>query len=182
MVGLILLLLALAGGAEAGEDETLAQQRARRSLEQLHAWLQRDPALPAWRGAVFQKLSWLERIDDPAVHLAWMELARGGSDADEANLLLYRRRQGLPLGALADRLEGPEVCLEYALFLWGESRLQEAASALGDFVQRYPADARFRDNLDWLLERQPPSFSCDGDARATALAVMLQRQRALAGG
>lgn len=184
MAGLILLLLGLlAGGRDRARAETGPRdlppgiEAAREA--RYRAWLERllaapQPEAPGWRGAVFQALRWLEFAPVEVALPGWETLAASGRDGDLANLLLYRRRHGLPLLPPAPG-EGVESTLERALALWGQGRLREAAAAFRAARRRFPDDPRLLENLLWLEARAPEPLAAAATPRSVALAVLARR-------
>lgn len=154
------------------QDAPPAWQEDLRLLEELLAAPR--PADLLWQSRVFLRASRLEHAPTERVLPAWQWLARDGSDRSRANLVLYERRQGLPLEPPQPD-EGPETTLERCLALWAEARLPESRAALEKAVQRFPDDSRFRDNLLWLDLRPPQALRFDATPRQLALAVLTAR-------
>jgi hypothetical protein len=161
----LLALFLWAAAWSVGQEPTDPLQRLQTLLEAP------KPADASWRKSIWAQLMQLEHGPVEQVLPGWQVLAESGADRDQANLLVYQRRHGLPLAA-AITLEGAESSLERCLALWGAGQLSEAQIALKHATELYPADIRFRDNLLWLELNPPARISLDGDARHLALAVL----------
>ncbi|MAW62135.1 MAG: hypothetical protein CMJ94_15065 [Planctomycetes bacterium] len=135
-----------------------------------------EPALGDrdWRVSVWEHLTRLEHVGDPAVLQGWEALAASGADPDLANLFLFQRRQGLPRLPLQEG-EGPELTLERCLAAWGDGDLAETARRLRAALERFPEDRRLQENLLWLEMRRPAVIELDGSGRHLALAVLAAR-------
>jgi len=162
----LLPLLAVLGAP--GQPESLHRAR----LAELLAAPR--PADPVWRGLLFQSASRLDHAPSSEVLAAWEALAVSGADGDLSNLILYRRRSGLPLPTAAVS-EDVDSALERALAAWGAGDSGAAQAGLQDGLRRWPADARFASNLDWLARRPPARVAATADARALAHAVLAAR-------
>ncbi len=175
MAGLILALLL---AASAGDPLPRLEARRARVLEQLGQMLEAPQAdSGAWRARLFH---WVRRLDhqlDPRVQAGWQLLADHGGPGDRANLVLYQRRHQLPLSIDGTELAPVDPMLEYALALWGESRLEETRTCLQRARAAYPEDSRLRGNLAWLDGAPPAPLSLRADPRPTALAVLAARSR-----
>ena len=132
-----------------------------------------QPESGAWQGMLFQSASRLEHAPVAAVLPAWQALAAAGGDSAIGNLILYARRHGLPLPP-PDLREDVDATLERALAAWG-ARDAAAADRLRSGLERWPADDRYRSNLQWLERRPPEALSASSDARALAHAVLAAR-------
>ncbi|MFK5956045.1 MAG: hypothetical protein QM477_06335 [Planctomycetota bacterium] len=112
------------------------------------------------------------------VRQGWAYMAAEGTDAAQANFILYCRRQGLPLPAKT-LSEGVNADLERALSLWGEGRLAATEEALKTGLLAYSGDSRYRGNLDWLSMDPPQSVSSVSTSRELAQAVLASRNSRL---
>lgn len=167
MAGLNLLHFVFAFLAP-GQPDALHQLRLAELLEEPHA------TDSSWQGMLFQSASRLEHSPMAEVLPAWQALAAAGGDAELGNLILYRRRHGLPLPAL-DVKEGVDASLERALAAWGAQDGAAAASQLHAGLARWPSDDRYRSNLLWLERQAPASVDPHADARALAHAILAGR-------
>jgi hypothetical protein len=168
LLPLLPLLAALGALGAPGQPEALHSFR----LAELLAAPR--PADPVWRGMLFQSASRLDHAPSAAVLAAWEALAVSGADGDLSNLILYRRRAGLPLPAEAVS-EGVDSALERALAAWGAGDTGTALAGLQDGLRRWPADTRLASNLDWLTRNPPAHVAATADTRALAQAVLAAR-------
>lgn len=172
MVGLILALC----GWLFGESPSVAQQEPpERHVDRVAQLLERpQPQRLSWRKTLFQSLTRIEHGPEGLVREGWAWMAAEGSDAAQANFILYCRRQGLPLPEVS-LTEGAGSGLERALALWGSGQLEACATALRSAHRTYPDDARYQGNLDWLAMDLPQSVSAQASSRELVQAVLATR-------
>jgi len=171
LVGLILWFWSCLAPENSEPQGALPERHVARVAELLS-----DPhpdQLP-WLKTLFQSLRRVEHGPVRIVRQGWAYMAAEGTDAAQANFILYCRRQGLPLPEKA-LLEGGNADLERALALWGEARLTATKEALERGLQAYSGDSRYRGNLDWLSMEPPQSVSSVSTSRELAQAVLASR-------
>lgn len=152
--------------------------------EQLKALLaQPTPATPVWRARVYDLAVRLE-LDAPGLAEQGLALlATHGNDADRANWVLLRRRQGVEATeqVFVEKFSEPpqlEALLELALAAWGRGDL---ATARALFLRAplaedgLPADPRHAENLAWLDRRPNRPTPLHAGPRTIALAVLAAR-------
>ncbi len=132
------------------------------------------PLLPEWRKKVFLHLRDLEFTSHSRLESAWALLAETGGDSDHANLLLFRRRNGLELG-MASPTEAAESTLERGLALWGNLDKATCRKIFEDAAGNWPQDQRFIRNLQWLTEEPPQILDLRAEPREAAWAVLAAR-------
>jgi hypothetical protein len=173
----LLLLLGLASTLQAQEP---AVPPAADHLARVRSLLaEPQEREPSWRRMLFQSLRRLEFGPQELVRDGWKALDLPGDDAAHANLLVYLRRQGLPLPA--PRVdEGQDSLLERALDAWGRLDLTATRRLLEEGARLHPEDGRFRNNLPWLPPGPLPSVEVPQDAGIRELArevLALRRSR-----
>ncbi|MHC4380016.1 MAG: hypothetical protein ACYSU1_02865 [Planctomycetota bacterium] len=172
MVGLILAICGwLLGGEQSREIQDPPQQHVERV-----AMLLRDPQPDSlyWLQTLFQSLTRIEHGPEELVRQGWSWMAAEGTDAAQANFILYCRRQGLPLPEITLN-EAAGSGLERALALWGDGQLEACAVALQSGLRTYPEDARYRGNLDWLAMDPPLRVTAHATSRELVQAVLATR-------
>ena len=132
------------------------------------------PLLPEWRQKVFLHLRDLEFTSHPHLESAWALLAETGGDSDQANLLLFRRRNGLELGKVSPA-EAAESALERGLALWGSLDKATCRKVFEAAAENWPRDQRFIRNLQWLTEGPPQVLDLGAEPREAAWAVLAAR-------
>lgn len=135
-----------------------------------------QPRQPQWRQQLFQSVRRLEFGPVDLVRAAWEALDLPGDDRSHANLLVYLRRQGLPLPQ--PRLdEAGDSLLERALAAWGQLDLAQARALLEQGAESYPENRRFANNLPWLPVIPPTPVRVDPrqGSRELALDVLALR-------
>ena len=179
MAGLSALLLALCAWlADAADAAAEAQEPTPPPghLERIRALLAAPAPQDAyWRETLFHSITRLEHAPAEDLYPAFALLAEDGGDRALSNLVLYSRRQGLPLPAVRVG-EGADPALERALAAWGEGDLDLAGRLLEHGAATWPADSRWADNLLWLRGEAPESVSAGADARMLAYAVLAARE------
>ena len=171
MVGLILWLW----GAFASNIITPQEPYSERHLERVQKLLSEPhPDQLPWLKTLFQSLTRVEHGPPDIVRQGWAYMAAEGTDAAQANFIVYCRRQALPLPAKTVA-EGVHSDLERALSLWGEGRLAETLQALETGLEAYSGDSRYRGNLDWLSMQPPQQVSAVSTSRELAQAVLATR-------
>jgi hypothetical protein len=171
LAGLIFLLLAWFGW-----DSALSQQSYPADhLERVSVLLQ-DPQVstPRWRNTLYQSLTRLEHAPVAGTLPAWEILAVDSGDIGQANLILFCRRHGLPLPA-AVLSESASSMLERSLAQWGLGQRTACLESLQVGAAEFPADSRYRTNLDWLNMRSPKELMADCTSRELAQAVLAAR-------
>jgi len=166
------LLILLAPAFERGFP---VQEPVRAQAESLTELLEdAEPLLPKWRRDVFLLLRKLEFTDYPGLESAWALLAETGGDPDQANLLLFRRRNGLELGGVPPA-EGAESSLERGLALWGSLDRATCWKVFESATEKWPRDLRFARNLQWLTGAPPLAVDLQAEPREAAWAVLAAR-------
>jgi len=171
LVGLILWLW----GAFALDAIVPQEPYSERHLERVQELLSEPhPDQLLWLKTLFQSLTRVEHGPTDIVRQGWAYMAAEGTDAAQANFIVYCRRQALPLPEKTVA-EGAHSDLERALSLWGEGRLTETLQALEIGLQAYSGDSRYRGNLDWLSMQPPQQVSSVSTSRELAQAVLATR-------
>jgi hypothetical protein len=165
---LILLALSFEHGLPVQEPVASQEEALTELLEKP------DPLLAEWRKKVFLHLLDLEFTAHPRLESAWALLAKTGGDSDQANLLLFRRRNGLDLGKVSPR-ESAESALERGLALWGNQDKETCRNAFEAAAGKWPHDPRFIRNLQWLTEDPPPVVDLRAEPREAAWVVLAAR-------
>lgn len=135
-----------------------------------------QPTLLRWRQQLFQSVRRLEFGPPELIRAAWEALDLPGDDRAHSNLLVYLRRQGLPLPQ--PRLdEAGDSLLERALEAWGKLDMTQARVLLEQGAELYPDNLRFANNLPWLLvvPMTPESVDPRQGSRELALDVLALR-------
>ncbi|MCP4091922.1 MAG: hypothetical protein GY747_00595 [Planctomycetes bacterium] len=168
---MILLLLAWLGLDIAAQQDPFPADHMERVTQLLG-----EPAVdsPRWRKTLYQSLTRLERAPVEQTLPAWQILAENSGDIGLANLILFCRRHQLPLPEQT-LTEGASSQLERSLALWGSGQLDSCLNAMQAGAAAYPADSRFRTNLDWLKMHAPQELAADCTSRELAQAVLAAR-------
>lgn len=171
MAGLIFLLLAWFGW-----DSALSQESYPANHLERVSLLLREPqaSSPRWRNTLYQSLTRLEHAPVAQTLPAWELLAVDSGDVGAANLILFCRRHGLPLPEVA-LSESASSMLERSLAQWGIGLRTACLKSLQVGAANFPADSRFRTNLDWLNMRSPKELLADCTSRELAQAVLAAR-------
>ena len=127
-----------------------------------------------WRMSVFRSLRDLELGGHADLEKGWAILAESGADSDLANQLLFRRRQGIPLGDVHIQ-EAEECALERALAFWGDMEWSATGEVFSRAVAQWPDDLRFSRNRRWLTRTAPPILDLSAEPREAAWAVLAAR-------
>ena len=127
-----------------------------------------------WRMAMFRNLRDLELRRHADLERGWALLAESGADSDLANQLLFRRRQGIPLGDVHIQ-EAEECALERGLALWGDMEWSATEEAFSRAVAQWPDDLRFSRNRMWLTRTAPSMLDLSAEPREAAWAVLAAR-------
>ena len=171
MVGLILWLWGTLASEIAAPQGPLPE----RHVERVQALLSEPhPEQLPWLKTLFQSLTRVEHGPPGVIRQGWVYMAAEGTDAAQANFILYCRRQGLPLPEKT-LTEGVNSDLERALSHWGEGHLVKTQEALKTGLQAYSGDSRYRGNLDWLSMDLPQRVSSVSTSRELAQAVLATR-------
>ena len=171
MVGLTVLLPLLAFCTLQEQDSEDLQEIHASRLEMLLASPRSDSY---WRNTVFQSVTRLEHHHPQLSSRAWQALNQPASDSSVSNILVFSRRNQLPL-PLLDNCEAADSRLERALALWGNLQLVECKQSMISAAITYADDMRFVNNLAWLSMKAPTQISATSDTRELCQAVLAFR-------
>ncbi|MDP6962816.1 MAG: hypothetical protein QGF46_01475 [Planctomycetota bacterium] len=168
MVGLILLLPMI--------FSWLPIQQQTDDLIAIH--LQRVENLLATTGegwyfenTLFQSITRLEHGHTEIVHDAWQRLNQSPNDRSISDLILFSRRNQLPLPPTAF-IEENHSALERALALWGDSKTDESLAAMRLAQLSYPTDSRFENNISWITMSPPKVLDSQSSSRELCQAIL----------
>lgn len=130
-----------------------------------------------WRNTLYQSITRLEHVHTDAVENAWKALNNPANDVSLSNLLLFQRRNELPLEREDLKIEESNCLLERALSAWGQGDLDTAEIRLRRGVAQYPEDERFLNNLNWLLMRVPDSLASNADVREVCQTILAFKEQ-----
>ncbi|MBC8370151.1 MAG: hypothetical protein H8E25_09130 [Planctomycetes bacterium] len=120
---------------------------------------------------VFQSVTRLEHHHRDLSLRAWQFLNQPVSDAAISNILVFSRRNQLPLPEVTVA-EGANSILERALYLWGKQQIGQADQLLASAENKFADDLRFKNNRAWISMLPPSQLAATAASRELCQAVL----------